>query len=136
MKFDYRIICWLIWLIGLFSIGVTDLLCYKVFALQHVYNFIIATLYSSIPFGVLALYTKQVCENKEFTSAQKNVRFSGIFGAFVLTIIYAIWATSAPRDDALNPAGLFFIFAYKYIFLGALAGISVCTIKNLFKRQD
>lgn len=124
IKTDYKLICWAIWLMGTFIIAIATYFN-TTFLSGFPGNFLIATLVSSIPFALLAIYTKKVYENKHLDQHLRKLRLFGILGAFVSTVLYAIWAFSASMEDAFNPAGFFWVLAVKSIFIGALVGVVV-----------
>ena len=116
---NYKLICWSIWLIGYVFIAFTLFFCHADSELwHHTYIFLFSTLFSSIPFIMLAIETKKAYEDKELNSSQKKFRFSEIIGAFVLTLLFAIWSFSASMNDGLNPAGFFWILGFGTIYIG------------------
>ena len=119
----YKLVCWLIWLIGYSSIALTWF-----FSQNHMYNFLFATLFSSISFAALAIYTKKVFENKRLDFYRRNARFSGIIGAFSLTVLLAIGCFSASTESAFNLAGMFWMASFTMMYLGALIGMGVHAI--------
>ena len=74
----YKLVCWLIWLIGYSSIALTWF-----FSQDHMYDFLSGTLLSSWSFAALAIYTKKVFENKKLNPYQKNINFFEIAGGGV-----------------------------------------------------
>jgi len=122
MKNNVKLIYWLIWIIGLLTIGATDFFCHRDYVLRHLDNFLFVTLFSSIPFGVLAIFFKRVVEDTKTSTYDKDVKFSEITGAFIVTCVYAIWSFSASMKDALNPAGFFWILSFGTIYVGYIIG--------------
>lgn len=85
MLINYKLVCLAIWLSGL-CVTFT-------FALVKTHKFSFAvfySLFSSISFMGLSVYAKKVYEDKTISDYYKNLKFYGIIGGFVLTIIYAL----------------------------------------------
>lgn len=132
LKANYKLVCLLIWLTGIFSIDITWALCH-----EHLYNLFWGTLISSIPFAALAWYTKKVFENYNMSSHYKRIRFSGITCAYVLTILAAIFSFAASMGDALNAAGAFWLVGFGTIFLGFIVGgVAYVFIASVFKSRN
>jgi len=126
-----KMVYWSIWFIGILSIAIPWFFCHK-----HVHNFLFATLYSSISFAGLAVYAKTVLESKEISSYHRNIKFSGIIGAFVLTASFAIVAFSS-QIDSFTPASFFWILSFGTMFIGfVLGGLVYVVIAKLKKRGN
>lgn len=127
IKVDYKLICWSMWLAGVFAIAIA-LHFNSTYLSGFPGNFLILTLFSSIPFVLLAIYTKKVYENKHLNEHGQKRRLFGILGAFVSTLLYAIWAFSASMEEAFNPAGFFVILSVKSVLIGAFVGVILYSV--------
>ena len=125
----YKLVCWLIWLIGYSVIFITLFLYHRESVLwDYPKKILFVTLFSSISFAALAIYTKKVFENKRLDFYRRNARFSGIIGAFSLTVLLAIGCFSASMESAFNPVGMFWMASFTMMYLGALIGMGVHAI--------
>jgi len=111
MNLNYKLVGWLIWIIGLISICVP-----QVFKEPHPLGLMLAALFSSIPFAGLGLYANKVFGEKGTDLYYKNVKLSGIAGAFALTFLYAIW------DFHIYITGFFWFLALGTVFVGYVIG--------------
>lgn len=121
MRIPYKLICWSIWISGCFCIAIS-LYANKTFTTGFTNNLLVGTLFSSIPFAVIAIIAKKTFESLTMDSYHKNIRFSGVAVSFVLTFLFAIWSFSSPMGDALNPAGFFWLLSFATIFTGFITG--------------
>jgi len=124
MNLNYKIIGSLIWFIGFIAICVPG-----VFNEQYPLGILQAALFSSIPFAGLGLYATHIFEKKGGDPYYKNLKLSGIAGAFVLTLLYAIW------DFHIYITGFFWFLSLGTIFIGYIIGgltyVVVKTVKRL-----
>ena len=130
-----KLTLWSIWLSGMAVIALS-LYFNTTPGSESLGDFLFATIFSSIPFAVLAICTKQTCENKLIDANRKKTQYFGITGAYIATVLFAIWSFSASMDDALNPAGFFWILSIGSIFIGATVGIGIYKVVTIFENRN
>lgn len=126
-------ISWGLWVAGVLALGLATYYSSGFQWLSSV-NFLLLTLLSSTPFALLGTYTRQVCKDKQFNPHQRKLRLFGVFGAFIVTLPYAIWSHYTPSKDAFTAAGFFWILSVIPITTGALIGIVVYFVVHKVSR--
>lgn len=90
-------------------------------------NLLVVLFFSSLAFLLLSLYACHVFLNEILSTHAKNLRLSGIAGAFVITCLYVFWSCSPLRVGLIN---IFPVFSFAVMVLGYIIGAMIFELRS------